>query len=447
MERNSSNRIYVFLIVLLGVCIFGALNYIVVLHNPETWTSLRYGAWTAFHKGFNFSGFDQFTYVIVSKWRPLFEMYRHPMLALMIWPMSWVNAQLTDYFHVNCAIYVVAVTYTIVSTISWWLLFSILRKRVGLSMELSLLLVLFYFGLAYVMLASCMPDHMIWTQFLLILSIYLASGRGGMKLWQALPLYFIATGVTLTNSVKVWLIDMAAAYHGTGSLKRLFRRSLLYVIPTLIIGGIYLWETNTLVVEEQSYQKHMRERTLERDSTAKARFERDSIFRAKRMGKQAYDNQLFEYTDNTIDRGPLLVENFFGEGFILHPEHLMEDPNLKKNPRPVIVHYLDWWNYVAEGAILVLFLGGIIYGRKKRLLWIAMMPFIFDVFLHIGMRFAATDLYIMTAHWAYIIPIAIAFMLKEMKKPGRNVIDTILVVLTLFLWWHNLSLLVPYLLP
>ena len=188
MERNSSHRIYVFLIVLLGVCIFGALNYIVVLHNPETWTSLRYGAWTAFHKGFNFSGFDQFTYVIVSKWRPLFEMYRHPMLALMIWPMSWVNAQLTDYFHVNCAIYVVAVTYTIVSTISWWLLFSILRKRVGLSMELSLLLVLFYFGLAYVMLAGCMPDHMIWTQFLLILSIYLASGRGGMKLWQALPL-------------------------------------------------------------------------------------------------------------------------------------------------------------------------------------------------------------------------------------------------------------------
>ena len=447
MERNSSNRIYVFLIVLLGVCIFGALNYIVVLHNPETWTSLRYGAWTAFHKGFNFSGFDQFTYVIVSKWRPLFEMYRHPMLALMIWPMSWVNAQLTDYFHVNCAIYVVAVTYTIVSTISWWLLFSILRKRVGLSMELSLLLVLFYFGLAYVMLASCMPDHMIWTQFLLILSIYLASGRGGMKLWQALPLYFIATGVTLTNSVKVWLIDMAAAYHGTGSLKRLFRRSLLYVIPTLIIGGIYLWETNTLVVEEQSYQKHMRERTLERDSTAKARFERDSIFRAKRMGKQAYDNQLFEYTDNTIDRGPPLVENFFGEGFILHPEHLMEDPNLKKNPRPVIVHYLDWWNYVAEGAILVLFLGGIIYGRKKRLLWIAMMPFLFDVFLHIGMRFAATDVYIMTAHWAYIIPIAIGFMLKEMKKPGRNAIDAILIVLTLFLWWNNLTLLVPYLLP
>jgi hypothetical protein len=140
------------------VCIFGALNYVVTLHNPETWTSLRYGAWTAFHKDFQFSGFDQFTYIIVTKWRPLFEMYRHPMLAVMIWPLSWVNDQLTDYFRVNCAIYVVAVTYTIVSTLSWWLLFSILRRRVGLSVRMSLLLLLFYFGLAYVMLASCMPD-------------------------------------------------------------------------------------------------------------------------------------------------------------------------------------------------------------------------------------------------------------------------------------------------
>lgn len=447
MERNSSHRIYVFLIVLLGICIFGALNYMVVLHNPETWTSLRYGAWTAFHKGFDFSGFDQFTYVIVTKWRPLFEMYRHPMLAIMIWPLSWINSCLTDYFHMNCAIYVVAVTYTIVSTISWWLLFSILRKRVGLSMEMSLLLTLFYFGLAYVMLASCMPDHMIWTQFLLLLTIYLASGRGGLKLWQSLLLYFVATGVTLTNGIKVWLIDMVASYHGAGSLKRLFRRSLIYVIPTMIVGGVYLWESNTLVADEQSFQKHMRQRELERDSTARERFAKDSIFIAKRTEKQSYDNRLFEYTDNSVDRLPLLYENFFGEGFILHPEHLMEDANLKKNPRPVLVYYNDWWNYVAEGAILVLFLAGILYGWRKRLLWLAMMPFLFDVLLHIGMRFAATDVYIMTAHWAYVVPIAIGIMLKGVGRSWRRALGATLILLTLFLWWHNLSLLVPYLLP
>ena len=194
-------------------------------------------------------------------------------------------------------------------------------------------------------------------------------------------------------------------------------------------------------------QTVMRQRELERDSTARERFAKDSIFIAKRTEKQSYDNRLFEYTDNSVDRLPLLYENFFGEGFILHPEHLMEDANLKKNPRPVLVYYNDWWNYVAEGAILVLFLAGILYGWRKRLLWLAMMPFLFDVLLHIGMRFAATDVYIMTAHWAYVVPIAIGIMLKGVGRSWRRALGATLILLTLFLWWHNLSLLVPYLLP
>ena len=122
MERSTHHRIHVFLIVLLGLCIFGAMNGLMLMHNPETWTSQRLGAWTAFHKDFVFSGFDQFTYIVVSKWRPLFELYRHPMLAIMLWPLTWVNSMLSDYFHMNCAIYVVAVTYTLVSTATWCLL-------------------------------------------------------------------------------------------------------------------------------------------------------------------------------------------------------------------------------------------------------------------------------------------------------------------------------------
>jgi len=445
MERNTNNRVHVFLIILLGLCIFGFLNLLVVLHAPEAWTTLRLGAWTAFHKGFDFSGFDQFTYVIVTKWRPLFEMYRHPMLAMMIWPMSWINSLLTDFFHINCAIYIVAVVYTIVSTSTWWLLYCILNKRIGLSTAASLLLMFFYFGLAYVMLAACVPDHMIWTHFLLLLTIYLASSKNALKWWQALLLYFISMGVTLTNSVKVWLIDMTSLY-SSKSIKRLFKRSLLYFIPTLLVGVIYVWEQKTFIAEEQTYQERMRQRELERDSTARERFTKDSIFVAQRTKKQAYNTRLFAYTDNTIDRGQLLLENFFGEGFILHSDYLMGDANAKKNPRPVIVKYKGWWNYAVESCILILFAFGIWKGRKERLLWIAMMPFLFDIFLHIGMRFAATDVYIMTAHWAYILPIAIGFILKYSNRNMKYGISSMLTLLVLYLWVHNLYLLIPYML-
>lgn len=447
MERNTHHRIYVFLIVLLGLCIFGAMNGLMLMHNPEVWTSQKFGAWSAFHKDFVFSGFDQHTYIVVSKWRPLFEIYRHPMLAFMIWPLTWINSILSEYFHMNCAIYVVAVTYTLVSTATWCLLYALFRRRIGLSRALSLLLLLFYFSFAYVLLASFVPDHMIWTQFLLILTIYLASSEKGMRWWQALVLYLFAAGVTLTNGIKVWLIDMLAAYSNANFIK-LFRRSLLYFIPTILMGCVYLWQQEIFYEEEVSYQELMRQRAIERDSVAAMRrFTRDSLFLAKRMEKQSVDSRFFAFTDNTVDRGQLVYENFFGEGFILHKEHLMEDANAKK-ARPVIVHYKDWWNYVAEVGIMVLFAAGIWWGRRKRLLWLAMLPFLFDVCLHIGLRFAAADVYIMTAHWAYVIPIAIGFMLKECKKTFlRSVVITTLVALTVFLWWHNLNLLVPYILP
>jgi hypothetical protein len=370
------------------------------------------------------------------------------MLAIMLWPLTWINSMLSDYFHMNCAIYVIAVTYTLVSTATWCLLYAIFRRRIGLSRTSSLLLLLFYFGFAYVLLASFVPDHMIWTQFLLILAIYLASSEKGMKCWHALVIYFFAAGVTLTNGIKVWLMDMLAAYRSANYTK-LFRRSLLYFIPTLLMGGIYLWHQESLLAKEESYRELMRQRAIERDSTAAMKkFEKDSIYMAKRQGKQSVDSRFFAFTDNTVDRGQLVCENFFGEGFILHRDHLMEDANARKNIRPVIVHYKDWWNYVAEAGIVVLFAGGIWWGRRKRLLWLAMMPFLFDVCLHIGLRFAAADVYIMTAHWAYVIPIAIGLMLKESKKAllQKTVLMT-LIVLTVFLWWHNLDLLVPYILP
>ena len=257
MERSTHNRIHVFLIVLLGLCIFGAMNGLMLMHGPEAWTSQRFGAWTAFHKDFVFSGFDQFTYIVVSKWRPIFEIYRHPMLAFLIWPLTWINSILSEYFHMNCAIYVVAVTYTLVSTATWCLLYAIFRRRIGLSRTSSLLLLLFYFGFAYVLLASFVPDHMIWTQFLLILTIYLASSEKGMRWWQALVLYLFAAGVTLTNGIKVWLIDMLAAYSNANFIK-LFRRSLLYFIPTILMGCVYLWQQEIFYEEEVSYQELMR---------------------------------------------------------------------------------------------------------------------------------------------------------------------------------------------
>ncbi len=96
-----------------------------------------------------------------------------------------------------------------------------------------------------------------------------------------------------------------------------------------------------------------------------------------------------------------MVENFFGEAIMLHQDHLLGDV---LRDRPVIVKYKSPVNYVVEGIIVILFILGLIAGRKSRFLWLTIMFFLFDFALHIGLGFGINEVYIMTAHYMYAPP-------------------------------------------
>ena len=66
--------------------------------------------------------------------------------------------------------------------------------------------------------------------------------------------------------------------------------------------------------------------------------------------------------------------------------------------------------------------------------------------LHIVMRFALTDVYIMTAHWAFIIPIAIGYLLKRTKHnaTSHRCLVALVCLLTCFLFVWNLRLIVGH---
>lgn len=433
------------LIALLGLTIFALLNYLMVQWHEEPWTNPKMGYWSVFRKYFCLSGFDAHTYVTVSKWRPLYELYRHPMLALYMWPLSWINTQLNSIFHINCAIYTVAVAWTIISTATWTLLYKLMRQTVGLPAGSALLMCLFHYSFAYVMLAAIAPDHMILTQFLLILTLFLATRHtDGMPLWQALLLCFVSAGVSLTNGIKTWLIDIASWTRDNITIKHITLRSLLYLIPASTLAAMFILQTATTEKEEHQWQVTMRDNRIKKDSTYLARLRADSVRQAKERSRQTTDNKLFQWTDNSVERMPLLIENIFGEGLILHKEHLLEDPNLTENPRPVIVRYNNHWPYIAEGTIVALLALGILCARRKRLMWMALLPFLFDMALHLGMRFAASDAYIMTAHWAFVIPISVGYLMKRTTEDDRRrflpFLLAIIITLTALLWWHNLSL-------
>ena len=69
---------------------------------------------------------------------------------------------------------------------------------------------------------------------------------------------------------------------------------------------------------------------------------------------------------------------------MIHEEYLLGDVLVN---RPVIVRYVNWFNYVVEALLVVLALIGIWMGRKSRFLWLCLSCFAIDMLLHLGLGF------------------------------------------------------------
>ena len=181
----------------------------------------------------------------------------------------------------------------------------------------------------------------------------------------------------------------------------------------------------------------------------------------KNKGKPIAKGEFSSWTDISTSRSETMVENFFGEAIMLHQDHLLGDV---LRDRPVIVKYKSPVNYVVEGIIVILFILGLIAGRKSRFLWLTMMFFLFDFALHIGLGFGINEVYIMTAHYMYALPIAIGFLVEKAGKRCQAEAEIaenlsgkrrsgnwqtwglrgLLLALTLYLWISNGYLLVNY---
>jgi hypothetical protein len=73
---------------MLGAIVIIALNVLMLQYHYDSWTNPKVGFWSAFWNRFEISGFDSYTYIVISKWRPLYALSRHPLLAVMLWPLS-----------------------------------------------------------------------------------------------------------------------------------------------------------------------------------------------------------------------------------------------------------------------------------------------------------------------------------------------------------------------
>jgi len=441
----------------IALIIIIALNALFIYRMHELFMQPGFGPYfKTFERELHLSGYDPLTYMGVTDWDAVYQVYRHPLLSFMIWPLWLINQALTWMLGVNCVQYLVAALLIFCSYYSYIFMYRIHREVIELQRWDATLLTAYFFSFAYILMSVIVPDHFTISMFLLLVTLYVSGvcikKRREFKWWQSALFFYITAGVTLSNGIKVFLSGFFV------NLRDFFRPKYLLlavILPAALLWGTATWEYRTYVLPKEKARAELKARLAEKEKTRvakmtaeeKAQYDEKKAKREQRLKRQAAksgkpmeDYGFLKWTDISTSRWESTYENLFGESLQFHQDYLLEDTLVR---RPVFVKYRWTLSYVVEGLILLLAIAGIWFGRKSRFLWLCLSCMAFDMFIHVGLGFGLNEVFIMTPHYMFVLPIATAFLFKDIQARWLRIS---IVVLMLYLFIYNGYLLTDFLL-
>ena len=463
------------------------LNGVVIARYVGTFTLVTDDYYKNFIRHFCVSGFDPLTYWVLSDWNAAYNVYRHPLLAFYMYIPYLINMGLMKLTGYNCALFIAVVIQMFCGFYATLFLQRIFREVLELDKAASSILTLLFFSFGYVMVTCIVPDHFVISMLLLTLALYVSGRRikhnHPLKIWQTVVYFVLTAGTSLNNGLKIFFSALFV------NRKRFFRPKYLLlavILPAALLWGFCRWEYRTFVwpvemarkemkakktAEKKARQERMAQLKQIKDSLTKDSIQRglkiitpeeiaqktknDSIQKAKQLarnearkkrgpkqGAPIMKGEFMNWTDATSSRTLSIVENLMGESIQLHQDYVLQD---ELRHRPMFVNYRYAFNYIVEALIIILFLAGIWAGRKSRYLWLVMSYFGLDMLLHIGLGFGLNEVYIMSGHWIYALPIAIGFLLKETRHQRYSLcLKSLLLTIGLFLLIYNGILIIGY---
>lgn len=463
------------------------LNGVVIARYAGIFTLVTDDYYKNFIRHFCVSGFDPLTYWVLSDWNAAYNVYRHPLLAFYMYIPYLINMGLMKLTGYNCALFIAVIIQMFCGFYATLFLQRIFREVLELDKAASSILTLLFFSFGYVMVTCIVPDHFVISMLLLILALYVSGRRikhnHPLKIWQTVVYFVLTAGTSLNNGLKIFFSALFV------NRKRFFRPKYLLlavILPAALLWGFARWEYRTFVwpvemarkemkakktAEKKARQERMAQLKQIKDSLTKDSIQRglkiitpeeiaqktknDSIQKAKQLarnearkkrgpkqGAPIMKGEFMNWTDATSSRTLSIVENLMGESMQLHQDYVLQD---ELRHRPMFVNYRYAFNYIVEALIIILFLAGIWAGRKSRYLWLVMSYFGLDMLLHIGLGFGLNEVYIMTGHWIYALPIAIGFLLKETRHQRYSLcLKSLLLTIGLFLLIYNGILIIGY---
>lgn len=404
----------------------------------------KVGYWTIFRKYFEISGFDPYSYLTLSQWKVYYTEFRHPILSFVLYPLTLLNRWLMDVAGINCSFIILGAFMAFFATYSAIFLRRILQDIVGLRGNDSTLLTLLFFSFAYVMLVVCVADHFGMSLFLLLMTLYIAGrhqkDHTPMPWWQTAVLFFITAGVTLSNGAKTLMASLFTSGREFFRPKHLL---LAVVVPMLLVAGAAAWQYESFLIPQRIQGAKLVEQKIKKDAKFAKEQQKLQQRHQRLNGTQISSDGVLSWINLSVSRTDALIENIFGEGIMLHKDHLLQDIFRE---RPVIVRYRTPVPYIIGGALFLLLVAGLWTSRHEPFMQMVAAWVAFDAFIHLVLGFGLNEPYIMTAHWAFIIPLAIGWLIKK-SKSERFVaaLRTVVWTVAIFLSVYNATLIFTYL--
>ena len=100
--------------------------------------------------------------------------------------------------------------------------------------------------------------------------------------------------------------------------------------------------------------------------------------------------------------------------------------------------------YLLEALVVLLLVLGSCCGLRSRFFLMVASGVAFDAFIHLVLGFGLNEVYIMTAHWVFVIPIAVAFLMRRLAGRWLMAVRATTLLLTIVFYVTNLVLMTGY---
>ena len=183
-----------------SVCVLALMNAMLIYNHWPKFLLARcgkIGGWSLFNNQLHFSGYDPYAYMTLTKFSVYYNLERHPVLTLLLYPFSVLNRWIMETWDVNASMFIMAALVVVASLYAIIFMYRTLHELMGMSRGDSRWLTALLFSFASIMTSAMSPDHFIFSFSILVFTLYvfgrhIRQGKA-MAWYKPALLYYLTT--------------------------------------------------------------------------------------------------------------------------------------------------------------------------------------------------------------------------------------------------------------